>query len=66
MQPFGAVEKIKESYQRFVETSLPMQMKKTLTKKFQRLIRDEHLLWQEQYASLYHVHIVLVAHSNNS
>lgn len=51
MQPFGAVEKIKESYQRFVETSFPIKDEE-LQKEFQRLIRDEHLLWQEPYVSL--------------
>ncbi len=51
MQPFGAVEKIKESYQRFVETSFPIK-DQALQDEFQRLIRDEHLLWQEPYVSL--------------
>jgi superfamily II DNA/RNA helicase len=51
MQPFGAVEKIKESYQRFVETSFPIK-DPILQAEFQRLIRDEHLLWQEPYVSL--------------
>jgi ATP-dependent helicase YprA (DUF1998 family) len=51
MQPFGAVEKIKESYQRFVETSFPIK-DPLLQHEFQRLIRDEHLLWQEPYVSL--------------
>jgi hypothetical protein len=51
MQPFGAVEKIKEDYQRFVETSFPL-MDKAVFAAFQKLIRDEHLLWQEPYISL--------------
>ena len=51
MQPFGAVEKIKESYQRYVETSFPLK-DAALLKEFRRLIKDEHLLWQEPYISL--------------
>ncbi len=51
MQPFGAVEKIKESYQRYVETSFPL-IDTALREEFRRLIRDEHLLWQEPYVSL--------------
>ena len=51
MQPFGAVEKIKESYQRYVETSFPL-VNDALREEFRRLIRDEHLLWQEPYVSL--------------
>ena len=51
MQPFGAVEKIKENYQRFVETSFPIKDEK-LRDDFQQLIRKEHLLWQEPYISL--------------
>jgi hypothetical protein len=51
MQPFGAVEKIKENYQRFVETSFPIKDSQ-LQDAFRRLIREEHLLWQEPYISL--------------
>lgn len=51
MQPFGAVEKIKENYQRFIETSFPIK-DPLLQQEFQRLIQEEHLLWQEPYVSL--------------
>src|SRR5579885_2947234 len=51
MQPFGAVEKIKENYQRFVETSFPIK-DPLLQREFQRLIQQEQLLWQEPYISL--------------
>lgn len=51
MQPFGAVEKIKENYQRFVETSFPL-ADDSLRKQFQHLIKKEHLLWQEPFVSL--------------
>ncbi len=51
MQPFGAVEKIKESYQRYVETSFPL-LDEGLRSEFRRLINQEHLLWQEPFVSL--------------
>jgi len=51
MQPFGAVEKIKETYQNFVETSFPL-ADPDLRKEFQRLVEEEHLLWQDPFVSL--------------
>ena len=51
MQPFGAVEKIKETYQNFVETSFPL-ADPDLKREFQRLVEEEHLLWQDPFVSL--------------
>ena len=51
MQPFGAIEQIKEKYQRFVETSFPIK-DKILRQRFRDLIEHDHLLWQEPYISL--------------
>ncbi len=51
MQPFGAVEKIKETYQNFVETSFPL-ADPDLRNEFQRLVEEEHLLWQDPFVSL--------------
>ncbi len=51
MQPFGAIEQIKEKYQRFVETSFPIK-DKALLQQFRDLIKHDHLLWQEPYISL--------------
>ena len=52
MQPFGAVEKIKETYQRFVETSFPL-ADEGLRKHFKDLVQNEHLLWQDPFVSLF-------------
>src|SRR5260370_3264384 len=51
MQPFGAVEKIKENYQRYVETSFPL-ADDSLREQFRHLIMEDHLLWQEPFVSL--------------
>lgn len=51
MQPFGAVEKIKETYQSFVETSFPL-ADKDLKQEFRRLVDEKHLLWQDPFVSL--------------
>lgn len=51
MQPFGAVEKIKETYQSFVETSFPL-ADANLREKFRRLVEDQQLLWRDPFVSL--------------
>ncbi|HEY1351674.1 MAG TPA: DEAD/DEAH box helicase [Ktedonobacteraceae bacterium] len=51
MQPFGAVEKVKETYRRFVETSFPL-ADAGLRQAFGRLVEEEHLLWQDPFISL--------------
>src|SRR6266487_3922922 len=51
MQPFGAIEKIKETYQSFVETSFPL-ADEDLKQAFRGLVKEKHLLWQDPFVSL--------------
>jgi len=51
MQPFITAEKVKEAYRRYIETSFPIR-REALRREFNRLVEEEHLLWQEPFISL--------------
>jgi hypothetical protein len=51
MQPFITAEKVKEAYCRYIETSFPIR-REALRREFNRLMKEEHLLWQEPFISL--------------
>jgi replicative superfamily II helicase/very-short-patch-repair endonuclease len=53
MQPFTIAEKIKDAYQRYIETSFPIR-RAELCDAFRRLVDEEKLLWQEPFISLAH------------
>ena len=51
MQPFLTVDKVKDAYRRYIETSFPIR-RESLRRKFGRLIDEQRLLWQEPFVSL--------------
>lgn len=51
MQPFIAAEKVKDAYRRYIETSFPIR-RESVRREFNRLVEQEHLLWQEPFVSL--------------
>lgn len=51
MQPFTIADRLKDAYRRYIETSFPMSSP-ALRQEFDRLVREENLLWQEPFLSL--------------
>ncbi len=51
MQPFLTAEHVKDAYRRYVQTSFPIRWAE-LRARFERLIEEENLLWQDPFVSL--------------
>jgi ATP-dependent helicase YprA (DUF1998 family) len=51
VQPFLTAEHVKDAYRRYVQTSFPIR-RPELRARFERLIEEEKLLWQDPFVSL--------------